>query len=60
MPERWPALLQRHRAIIRGALAANGGFEVLTEGDGSYVGFALTEAVAYALREADPFPAPDA
>jgi predicted ATPase/class 3 adenylate cyclase len=38
-PERYGALLERHRALLRGAFAAAGGVEVGTEGDSFFVVF---------------------
>jgi len=65
LAERWPPLLDRHRAIIRAALAAHDGVEVQTEGDGFFAAFtrapaAIAAAVA-AQRDlaAEPWP-PDA
>jgi predicted ATPase/class 3 adenylate cyclase len=43
----WSALLARHRELIREAVAAHGGIEVSTEGDGFFVVFERTaDAVA--------------
>ena len=51
MPARWPSLLERHRAIIRGALSANAGIEILTEGDGFFAVFRSAAAgVAAAVQ----------
>ena len=45
--ERWDAILARHRELIRAAVAAHGGVEVSTEGDGFFLVFARTgDAVA--------------
>ena len=45
--ERWTAILGRHRELIRAAVAAHGGVEVSTEGDGFFLAFARTaDAVA--------------
>ena len=61
--ERWPSLLERHRAIIRAALAAHEGVEVQTEGDGFFAAFTRAPAaVAAAVRAqrdiaAEPWPA---
>ncbi len=45
--DRWSALLARHRDLIRAAVAAHGGVEVKTEGDGFFVAFERTaDAVA--------------
>ena len=63
LAERWPILLERHRAIIRAALAAHEGVEVQTEGDGFFAAFARAPAaVAGAIRAqrdlaAEPWPA---
>ncbi len=60
--DRWPVLLERHRTIIRRALAAHGGVEVQTEGDGFFAAFtrapAAVAAVAQAQRDlaAEPWP----
>ncbi|MFH1475342.1 MAG: adenylate/guanylate cyclase domain-containing protein, partial [Chloroflexota bacterium] len=51
LAERWPPLLDRHRAIIRAALAAHGGVEVQTEGDGFFAAFdRAPAAVAATVR----------
>jgi predicted ATPase/class 3 adenylate cyclase len=42
--DRYPALLEQHRRIIRAAVDRRGGVEVSTEGDGMFVAFA--DAVA--------------
>ncbi|HEY8987851.1 MAG TPA: adenylate/guanylate cyclase domain-containing protein, partial [Candidatus Limnocylindrales bacterium] len=43
----WSALLARHRELIREAVAAHGGIEVSTEGDGFFIVFERTaDAVA--------------
>ncbi len=61
--DRWPPLLERHRAIIRAALAAHDGVEVQTEGDGFFAAFSRAPAaVAAAVRAqrdlaAEPWPA---
>ena len=65
LAERWPPLLDRHRAIIRAALAAHDGVEVQTEGDGFFAAFtrapAAIAAAVQAQRDlaAEPWP-PDA
>ncbi len=65
LAERWPPLLDRHRAIIRAALAAHDGVEVQTEGDGFFAAFTRAPAaIAAAVRAqrdlaAEPWP-PDA
>jgi predicted ATPase/class 3 adenylate cyclase len=59
----WPALLARHRELIRAAVAAFDGVEVATEGDGFFVAFSRTsDAVAAAVEAqrmlaAEPWPA---
>jgi predicted ATPase/class 3 adenylate cyclase len=61
--DRWPALLERHRSIIRAAIAAHDGVEVQTEGDGFFIAFARAPtAVAAAIQAqrdlaAEPWPA---
>ncbi len=61
--ERYPALLERHNELVRGALAAHDGVEVKTEGDAFFVAFAdavdAVEACAHAQRNlaAEPWPA---
>ncbi len=58
----WPPLLERHRQIVRAALAANGGLEVQTEGDGFFAVFTTAPAaIAAAVRAqrdlvAEPWP----
>jgi len=65
LAERWPPLLDRHRAIIRAALTAHDGVEVQTEGDGFFVAFARSPAAVAAAVQAqrdlaaEPWP-PDA
>ena len=60
--ERWEAILARHRELIRAAVAANGGVEVSTEGDGFFLVFARTaDAVAAVVAAeraiaAEPWP----
>ena len=60
--ERWPGTLERHREIVRAALAAHGGIEVQTEGDGFFAVFAdapsSVAAVVHAQRDlaAEPWP----
>ncbi len=60
--DRWPALLERHRVILRAAFVAHGGVEVQTEGDGFFVAFAgAPAAIAAAARAqrdlaAEPWP----
>jgi predicted ATPase/class 3 adenylate cyclase len=61
--ERWTSILARHRALIRTAVAAHGGVEVATEGDGFFLAFARTaDAVAATVDaqralSAEPWPA---
>jgi predicted ATPase/class 3 adenylate cyclase len=50
--ERWPRLLERHRSIIRNALAAHDGVEVQTEGDGFFAAFARAPAAIAAVVRA--------
>ena len=50
--DRYDAVLQRHRAILRGAWARHGGREVSVEGDGCFVAFADTSAAVAACGEA--------
>ena len=58
----WPAVLERHSALMRGALAASGGVEVSTEGDSFFAVFvspadAVTAAAAAVRSLADePWP----
>ena len=60
--DRWEALLARHRQLIRAAVAAHGGVEVGTEGDGFFLAFSRTsDAVAAAVDmeraiAAEPWP----
>ncbi|TAM65336.1 MAG: adenylate/guanylate cyclase domain-containing protein [Chloroflexota bacterium] len=50
-PAAWPQLLEAHHAIIRAALAAEGGTEIKTEGDAFFVAFSSApRAVAAASR----------
>jgi predicted ATPase/class 3 adenylate cyclase len=49
---RWPAVLARHREIVRAALAAHGGIEVQTEGDGFFVVFASAPSAVGACAAA--------
>ena len=48
LKEAWLPLLHRHREIIRAALAAHGGVEIATEGDGFFVAFARAPAAVAA------------
>jgi predicted ATPase/class 3 adenylate cyclase len=60
--DRWTATLARHRELIRAAVAAHGGVEVSTEGDGFFLVFARTaDAVAATVAaeralSAEPWP----
>src|SRR3990172_8119307 len=62
LAERWPPVLARHREIVRQALGAQGGAEVLTEGDGFFAVFTSASAglaaAAQAQRDlaAEPWP----
>jgi predicted ATPase/class 3 adenylate cyclase len=49
---RWPAVLERHRQILRSALAANDGLEVQTEGDGFFAVFTTAAAAVSATVRA--------
>jgi predicted ATPase/class 3 adenylate cyclase len=61
----WPALLERHRALLRAAFEANDGSEVGTEGDSFFVAFPSAPAGVAAAVDAqralaaEPWP-PDA
>lgn len=50
--EGWAPLLERHRAILRDAIAAQGGVEVQTEGDAVFAVFARAPAAIAAAAEA--------
>ncbi len=50
--ERWPAVLERHRELLRAAFAANGGAEVGTEGDSFFVAFPTAPAAVAAAADA--------
>ncbi len=50
--ERWPAILSRHRQLIRSAVSAAGGREVSTEGDGFFLVFPRTADAIAAMVEA--------
>ena len=50
--ERWRALLARHRDLIRASIAAHGGVEVATEGDGFFVAFERTADAVTATVDA--------
>lgn len=49
---RWPGVLARHRAIMRAAVAASGGIEVQTEGDGFFIVFASAPSALVATVNA--------
>lgn len=59
---RYPDVLERHRALLRSAWQAYGGYEVSTEGDSFFVAFARTEDAVRACAEgqrllaAEPWP----
>jgi predicted ATPase/class 3 adenylate cyclase len=63
LADAWPALLARHREIIRAALGGHGGVEVQTEGDGFFAVFTTAQAALSAAVEAqrglaaEPWPA---
>jgi predicted ATPase/class 3 adenylate cyclase len=63
LAERWPAVLERHREIVRAALRASHGLEVQTEGDGFFAVFATAPAAVAATVQAqrdlaaEPWPA---
>jgi predicted ATPase/class 3 adenylate cyclase len=50
--ERWGAALQRHRELIRAAVAAHGGVEDKTEGDGFLIVFPRTSDAVAAVVDA--------
>jgi predicted ATPase/class 3 adenylate cyclase len=52
LADRWPPLLERHRAIIRAALTTHGGLEVQTEGDGFFAAFTSPLAALAAATRA--------
>ena len=58
----WASILARHRELIRAAVAAHGGVEVSTEGDGFFLAFSRTsDAVAATVDaqhalSAEPWP----
>jgi predicted ATPase/class 3 adenylate cyclase len=49
----WTAVLERHRELIRGAVAAHGGTEVSTEGDGFFLVFPRTSDAVAAVVDAE-------
>jgi predicted ATPase/class 3 adenylate cyclase len=51
--DRWEAVLARHRVLIRTAVAAHGGVEALTEGDGFFLAFARTADAVAAIVDAE-------
>src|SRR5205085_11386434 len=59
----WPAVLERHQALLRAAFEAGDGVEVATEGDSFFVAFpSAALAVAAAIEAprapvAEPWPA---
>jgi predicted ATPase/class 3 adenylate cyclase len=58
----WPAVLERHQALLRAAFTAGGGVEVATEGDSFFVAFpSAARAIAAAVQAqralaAEPWP----
>ena len=52
-PERWDAVLGRHRSLIRAAVAAHDGVEVSTEGDSFFLAFRRTSDALAAVVEAE-------
>ncbi len=48
---RWQPLLERHRALLREAIAGAGGIEVQTEGDGFFAVFARPASAVLAASE---------
>jgi predicted ATPase/class 3 adenylate cyclase len=50
-PDRYPAMLDRHRGIVREALARFGGHEVNTEGDSFFAVFAAADDAVLAAIE---------
>ncbi len=62
-PETWSRLLGRHRTLVRTAVAAHAGQEVLTEGDGFFLVFPRTVDAVLATVDAqralaaEPWPA---
>ena len=51
-PAEWPALLERHRVLMRDAIATHGGTEVGTEGDSFFVAFPSTGGALAAAVQA--------
>jgi predicted ATPase/class 3 adenylate cyclase len=51
-PDEWPAILARHRALMREAFAAQGGVEVGTEGDSFFAAFPSAGGAVAAAVEA--------
>ena len=60
--DRWPAILDRHRELLRAAFEAHGGVEVGTEGDSFFAVFPTAPAAAAAAADvqrslaAEPWP----
>lgn len=52
LAERWPPILARHHALIREAIAAHDGVEVMTEGDAFFVVFRAPGAAVSAAAAA--------
>ena len=48
----WPPVLERHREVVRAALAAHAGVEAQTEGDGFFAAFASAPAAVAAAARA--------
>jgi predicted ATPase/class 3 adenylate cyclase len=64
--ERWPAVLERHRELLRAAFEASGGSEVGTEGDSFFAAFPTAPGAVAAAADAqralaaEPWPADEA
>lgn len=52
LDERWPPILARHHALMREAISAHDGVEVMTEGDAFFVVFRAPAAAVGAAAEA--------
>jgi predicted ATPase/class 3 adenylate cyclase len=52
LAERWPPILARHHALMREAISAHEGVEVMTEGDAFFVVFRAPVAAVSAAAEA--------
>jgi predicted ATPase/class 3 adenylate cyclase len=50
--DRWPAILERHRELLRAAFDASGGNEVGTEGDSFFAAFPTAPAAVAAAADA--------